>query len=297
LSITSQALLKPFLQSNSTVPYAEQVKPCGFLISGHVAHYGHPAGTNPKHFHVVQPYSRDVSRWREGEWIDIYSGNRYHSTTRKVRDPRGVILRTFGDVIEEYAVHPESKSNAANGEPCGPLSKGLLKRRSVVARSTGVHVGKEANRVEEVELGLIHNISDVQAVFVDPERDPVFTTLLPALKSIPLKTIADRIGRSERQARSYRNGHVRPPAEVLPFLWDLVREERHPTQRKSVLKKRALRKRIKRTTRSIRKGRSKSSATAKAALLKAVSARAKRPRKKAKKRPARRKTTRTKERR
>ena len=155
----------------------------------------------------------------------MHSGNRYHAAKKLAGDPYATVFQTFGDVIERYSVHLESKSCDPSGQTCGPLSRGLLQRRSVIARSTGVHVGKEANQVEKVEWGIIHNMKEVQAVFIDPERDPIRTSLLPALRTISLKTIAERIGRSQRQARSYRNGHVIPPAELVPSLWDLVREK------------------------------------------------------------------------
>ena len=53
--------------------------------------------------------------------------------------------KTYGDVVKEYVWHPEAKSLAANGEPCGKNTRGLLHRTAVEA-DIFRFIGKETDR-------------------------------------------------------------------------------------------------------------------------------------------------------
>lgn len=224
LALTTPLYWTPFMERERSLPYAKTVKPCGFVISGHIRHNGHPVGADATRFHVVQPFSREPEKWLHDEWLDIHSGESYRATLDRVRKPHAVTLKTVGDVIEEYIDHPEAKFYDARGRPCAPTTVGLLRRRHVVAESTGLVIGKEANRIEEVESGVIHDWEEVQPVIVDPTRDPVLTQLVPALGRVSAKRIAKAVGRSVRQAQDYRTGKVRPPTEMIPLLRALVGE-------------------------------------------------------------------------
>ena len=69
---------------------------------------------------------------------------------------------------EECATHPEAKSAAPNGGSCTRDTVGLLRRRPV--ESLGVtYIGKEPNRVEDVERGLVHQWRDVRETFRQPD--------------------------------------------------------------------------------------------------------------------------------
>jgi ferredoxin len=77
-------------------------------------------------------------------------------------------VQSYGDVIDRYRTHPEAKSLGPNGMPCGRRAVGLLQHRPV-ALGELVHIGKETNRLEEVEQGLVHDWDQVQLVFQDPQ--------------------------------------------------------------------------------------------------------------------------------
>jgi hypothetical protein len=47
------------------------------------------------------------------------------------------------------------------------------------------HVGKESNRLEEVDAGLIHDPDEVYTEYVDLQHDPAWGALLTMLKRIP----------------------------------------------------------------------------------------------------------------
>jgi hypothetical protein len=38
-------------------------KPFNFLLSAHVAPFGHPAGYTPERFHLIAPFEPDPRRW------------------------------------------------------------------------------------------------------------------------------------------------------------------------------------------------------------------------------------------
>lgn len=51
----------------------------------------------------------------------------------------------FGRLLIEYQAHPEAKSLAPDGAPCGPETRGLLKRAHITAGEFR-YVGKETDR-------------------------------------------------------------------------------------------------------------------------------------------------------
>jgi hypothetical protein len=143
-------------------------KPFNFLISPHVLPLGHPVGVDPEHFHLVAPYTRDARQWTKLRWTDIYSGETFAVTTRNQGlDESTVRVQSYGDVIARYRTHPERKSLGLDGLPCGRRTVGLLRRRPVVLGDL-VHIGKETNRLEEVEQGLVHDWDEVQLVLREP---------------------------------------------------------------------------------------------------------------------------------
>lgn len=118
-------------------------------------------------------------------------------------------VKTYRDVLVEFAVHPEAKSAGADGRSCTKRTAGLLQRLPV-SPAFLVHVGKESNKLEEVEAGVEHNPDEVWTEYADPKRDPWVTIVLPVLKQIPLSGLAEATGLSERAVRAIRNGHSHP---------------------------------------------------------------------------------------
>ena len=86
-------------------------------------------------------------------------------------------MATYRDIAERYAVRPEPKSAASDGQPCTKRTRGLLQRRQVLVGGVR-YVGKESNRLDDVEHGLVHSLDEVQTTYEDPSLDP-FTTPKP----------------------------------------------------------------------------------------------------------------------
>jgi hypothetical protein len=127
-----------------------------FALNEHNVPNGHPTGVNVAHFHFVTDFATDARQWTKRRWSDVYSGETFAITTKGDVGGNGVArVQSYADVLARYRTHPEPKSVATNGGR-GRNAVGLLKRRPVTAGSI-VGIGKEANRLEEVEAGLVHS--------------------------------------------------------------------------------------------------------------------------------------------
>ncbi len=120
-------------------------------------------------------------------------------------------MQTYREAFEDFRHHPEAKSAGTDGRPCDRQTVGLLRRR--VVRSLPeltTHVGKESNRLEEVELGIEHSPDEIWTEYVDPSRDPWRTLVLPVVKQIPAKQLADATGLAVSTVKAARKGHTSP---------------------------------------------------------------------------------------
>jgi hypothetical protein len=178
---------------------------------------------HPERFHLIAPYEADSRQWLNGIWIDQYSGNDYRITTTGHHGDRHTArVKTYGEVLREYEIHPESKYADAGGKPCGKQTVGLMQRRHVRIEQI-ISIGKESNSLEEVEAGLIHSAENVYTVYPDPRRDECQTKILSALRDIPLRKLLET-GLSRRMLINARSGKVRPHRKNQEILARIVRK-------------------------------------------------------------------------
>lgn len=177
-------------------------------MSVHVAPNGHPPDVDAEHFHLIAPYERDAKRWPSLRWVDAYSGKEFAVATDGPATVGAVSVKSYRDVVEFFATHPEAKSADADGYECDRLSVGLLKRRHVHATSL-VYIGKESRTIEELVGGLAHDAATAVSHYRDDEAE-WRTTLLPFLKSMPRGVAASALGISKRAVSALRNGPSRP---------------------------------------------------------------------------------------
>ncbi|MHB8217803.1 MAG: hypothetical protein ACYDDS_17150 [Candidatus Sulfotelmatobacter sp.] len=184
-SITSPAVMRPLAKLNEEKKYVDKIKPFNFLVTCHVKPFGHPPGVDAERFHLIAPYEADSREWLKKTWTDKYSGNEYRITTTGHHGDRHTArVKTYGEVLRDYEIHPESKCADASGKPCGKQTVGLLQRRNIRIDQIK-YIGKESNSLEEVEAGLEHSAENVYTEYVDRRRDEWQTKVLPALKKIP----------------------------------------------------------------------------------------------------------------
>ena len=190
--------------------FAQQIKPFNFGLTCFVRSLGHPPGADAEHFHLFAPFEKDPRRWLKAEWIDQYSGARYRiTTTGEHGTRRAARVKTYGDVLTEYEQHPESKCADASGRRCQRQTIGLLQRRHVRITSL-TYIGKESNRLDEVEAGLVHAAESVYTEYRDPRRDAWATTVVRALSKVSLTKFEAMTGKSRRLLIDARKGRRRP---------------------------------------------------------------------------------------
>jgi hypothetical protein len=68
------------------------------------------------------------------------------------------------------------------------------------------YIGKESNRLEEVEEQSLLDPSDVYTEYVDPRRDEWATKILPKLKAMPLRELMERTGLPRSTLQAIRAG-------------------------------------------------------------------------------------------
>jgi hypothetical protein len=211
-SVSSPTTMKSLKALNEGKKYSDQIKPFNFLITCHVRRLGHPPGINPEKFHLIAPYDNNPKNWLEKDWIDEYTGKTYGIRTWGHHGDRNTArVKTYGEVIEEYEFHPESKCADSSGKVCDQQTIGLLQRRHIRIDSIKC-IGKESNSMENVESGLEHDEKNIYTEYVDPKRDEWTTKILPILKKTPLKVLVENCrGKVSRSGLiKLRAGHSRP---------------------------------------------------------------------------------------
>lgn len=204
LSISAPAMLDWFKGLNARKRYADQIKPHNFMLVAHVAPTGYPHGSDPNQFILVAPYG-DPRNWRRFPWTNRYDGKRYPvEPINGERDPQSAGLSTFRSYLATFRHHPEAKSAGKGGVPCEKQTVGLLQRRQVKVGYV-VHVGKEANKLEQVEAGIVSVEDEVYNVYSDPWDDVRF-----ALERMPTQELSGQSGLSRKGLYKLRYGMSRP---------------------------------------------------------------------------------------
>jgi len=223
-SITSPAVMRPLAKLNEGKKYVDKIKPFNFLMTCHVKPFGHPPGADPERFHLIAPYEADSREWLKNMWIDQYSADGYRITTTGHHGDRHTArVKTYGEVLREYEIHPESKCADAAGKPCIKQTVGLLQRRHVRIEQIK-YVGKESNSLEEVDAGLVHSAENVYTEYVDPRRDEWRTKILPALRKIPPAVLVKMSGLSPTTVKDTLAERSRPYPKNQKCLSEILRK-------------------------------------------------------------------------
>jgi len=218
ITASSPALLAPFRQVNDGRAYADQIKPFNFLLSAHVAPFGHPVGCDPTRFHLTTRYERDPTSWAKLEWFEQYSAQVVPVTTRLAPIGKYARVQSIRDVVETFALHPEVKSASIDGLPCARDTRGLLHRRRIVATSVE-YTGKESHEYEAVDQGLVHDKADVSVTYGSDEWD----RLKGGLHDFSAAELARVAGVDPRMIKYYRAGEKEPRAAVKRRLIEFFR--------------------------------------------------------------------------
>jgi hypothetical protein len=186
------------------------VKPFNFLLTAFVAPLGHPAGVDPTRFHLVAPYEADPRKWPRMRLTELYSARAYRITTEApLYATEAVRIKSYRDVLGDYRTHPETKSAGSDGTLCTRRTSGLLQRLWVVP-SAITHVGKESNKLEEVQAGLVHDPDEVYTEYRDPAENPEWEAVVRVLQTIPRKLLIEQTGLSRSTLKAVCNRRCMP---------------------------------------------------------------------------------------
>jgi hypothetical protein len=143
--------------------------------------------------------------------------------------PGVVRLRTIADVVRDYRLHPDPKSGDPEGGRSHRGSRGLLPRLHLDVTEVR-HIGKESNRLDEVEDGIIRDASEVYTEYRDPRRE--WEAALPRLRAIGVPELARRTGMPERTLRSRLNSERLPHSADRMCLLRIALGEISPSMRR-----------------------------------------------------------------
>lgn len=218
LTVSTWGQLELFAALNRGKPYADRIKPGNFLLSFHVAPFGHPTGVDPERFHLFAPWNPDGRQWLKLVSIDRYSKQTFRITTTGLTGSEGLArVKTYGDVMSEYRVHPEPKSLGPDGQPCHRATVGLLHRRPV----TGIYLdyaGKESNRIEDVQAGVVHDLGEVLTIIPHPHRGAWTRLVVPVLRDCTVADVARGSGYSPAMIKRIRAGGNPNPELATTFV-------------------------------------------------------------------------------
>ena len=227
-SITSWRALDPYRTLNYRRRYAQRIKPANFLLVAHDdALVALPPEYDRARLTPIAPFSREPSAWLGLPWRNRFDGAAIELTTEPGGRSGKIRVKTYGDVVTDYRLHPDPKAAAADSGPVRRGTVGVVGRRPVRA-SVIRYIGKEAAMLEEEESGLLRLGDDVVAEYADHGSE--WQELVDQLRRLrdssrlTVGEIARAAGVSERTAQYWLNGSTttRDP-RVQERLVELVR--------------------------------------------------------------------------
>lgn len=208
-TVSAPDLFRRFDRFNRGKRYPNRIKPFSFLLSATVDPVDWPPEAGEAgNFRLIAPYSPHPRTWTCMKWVDLHSGREYPIRSRGSSNRAGIRVQTFRDVLERFHERPGAKSADADGQPAGPDTVGLLRRRHVVAAEVR-HFGEETNLREQKEEGI--NPADPQAVY---ELHATSQDLGCWLRRVPLSDVSRVTGVPERRLRKCRAGEAQPRSGI-----------------------------------------------------------------------------------
>lgn len=106
---------------------------------------GYPLGYDKSSFQFITRFETNRKRWSNLTGINLRDGRPFQICMTANSNQQRVFPDSFQIILNQYLGKAEVKSLAPDGTLCGPWTKGLLRRATIVARQL-VPVGKETDR-------------------------------------------------------------------------------------------------------------------------------------------------------
>jgi hypothetical protein len=116
-----------------------------------------------------------------------------------------VIPQTFASILRLYLMHPEAKSLAPDGTPCGAETRGLLRRASITA---GDHrpILKETDRMSEHGEAL--TVLDSRMTEISPTRIVADARLKAKMRACGMRPLMRTTGLSQHTLEKILDGQT-----------------------------------------------------------------------------------------
>jgi hypothetical protein len=112
----------------------------------------------------------------------------------------------FAKPSADRRFHEEAKCADASSAPCDKQTVGLLQRRHVTIERPARFIGKESNKLEEIEEGSVPDAGDVYTESPDPRRDKWVMRILSVLRGALVSAIINATVMSPRAVQRVRAG-------------------------------------------------------------------------------------------
>jgi hypothetical protein len=178
---------------------------------------------------VVAPFEHDPQRWATLSWRFVGSGR---PLLLDRADDEGVQwkLRTLRDLLSAYAGHAIPEMLAPDGTPCGPYTRGILKRRPVRDGQRWLVLKEAAVYGDDPRHAF--SVPPTEAVprptraYQSGDAEAGDRVIRPALAIVGPAIVARRMGFASRTARAWATGARRPekPREVARMIVAVARE-------------------------------------------------------------------------
>lgn len=212
-SVSTPSLYKTMEVWNAGKPYVDRIKPFNFISVAYVRKQHKPQlPRGVKGFQLIHPYIDKPLEAVDAVWHNKYDpdGGGYRVTTDFALFDDRVRVVTYRDVLNDYVVHPERKFSAPDGGVSGAHTVGRLRRQHLTVAGVD-YIGKESNRVDESQLGLI-GLEDAQlrVTSSDQRWDQLRNGVFFVLRSLT----PDELGVSRMTWHRWRTGRSRPQLGV-----------------------------------------------------------------------------------
>ncbi len=206
-TITTTQVLKVLQTRQRDLPYSQRAKPFNFVSSPLIDRLnGHPVGIDQKKFMLIGPYSSKPSEWFDLQYVNIHDGRSYRLGKPGKRMPYEAEANSYGDVVDRYRWHRESKSLAPDGSGSTHQTHGLLQRNPVHAYYPR-YISKESN--SRWEQGEDISILDTFTLEYRPNETEHLTIdrdLQSRVSEWPIRPLASMAGVSTRTVKAAREG-------------------------------------------------------------------------------------------
>ncbi|MBP5867636.1 hypothetical protein F3K24_09225 [Streptomyces sp. LBUM 1485] len=227
VSVSTWSAYENLRHWNEGKPYAEQIKPHGFMMAP-VASNAHVLG-GIKGFRLMGEFNTNSDEWESMDFHNIHDPNSpgYRISTKvddellAFGDSSIIEVKSYGQIVGAYSSHPEEKFCDSQGEICGMFTRGILHRHHVDIVTFG-HQGKETNHLEEQNSGTLLKGMRVVTEYGTGESE-FQAFVVPVLRSLTQKKLveilkSEGVNSTVRRLRDVLNGSSEPRDDLKAAL-------------------------------------------------------------------------------